>query len=90
MSEVEFNTEEQILQRKLPTETPRAGKMAVFLLESGMIKSPEQANYVIVGMAVLILLASVFIFSFSKDTPPTIPVDAQGNQIIPGQIPGGI
>lgn len=90
MSEVEFNTEEQVLQRKLPADVPRTGKMAVFLMESGIIKSPEQANYVIVGTAVLILIASVFIFSFSKDVPPSIPTDAQGNQIIPGQIPGGI
>ena len=89
MSDIQFNPEEQRIPRAAQRDAGKARGLASLLVKAGVVGSSEQANYVILGTALILFLVSIVLFfGVSKDEVVPVPVNEAGQELIPGQIPG--
>jgi hypothetical protein len=72
---VEFNEESnqnRVLYGRF-AQSSQAPKLVTWLLKIGIVKSESQANYVLIGIAVVAFAWSIYLFSRSSiDTRPAV------------------
>jgi len=71
---VEFNDEQnqnRVLYGRL-AQSNQAPKLVTWLLKIGIAKNETQANYILIGIAVIALISSIYLlFRSNSDTRPT-------------------
>lgn len=78
MSEIEFNEEKYIPTRNVSSGTPSPGITRWFAekaLRLGIIRTESQADYLLLGIAIIAIILTLTIPSFvGPEKPPTTPL----------------
>ena len=95
LKEFEIKNAEQTAQisSAVKLKTSENSKMARWIMKisGGIIKEEQQAEYVLLGFAVLAIIISLFLVFSGNNQQNKINIDSKtGQEIIPGQIPGEI
>lgn len=67
MPDVSFQEEEEWQQRFVPP--PKNSRLIELVMKTGITKDPKQANYILIGLAVVVFLVSFFVFARAISGP---------------------
>jgi hypothetical protein len=74
-------------------KAPETSRMAqwVMKISGGVIKEEQQAEYVLLGFALIVIIVSLFLVFGGVNQQNKININPEtGREIVPGQVPGGI
>ncbi|PIY58727.1 MAG: hypothetical protein COY98_00465 [Candidatus Yonathbacteria bacterium CG_4_10_14_0_8_um_filter_43_17] len=89
--EIVFESDEfQQTRQSFQTATPKIVEW-VIKYSGGLVKDEKQASYVLIGFVVVAIIVSLFLIFGGGDRQQIKNINPEtGEEIIPGQVPGGI
>jgi hypothetical protein len=61
MNDVQFNLEDKGFNAPTYRDTTKKSKMVQLVMKTGLVKDETQANYVLLGLSIIFLIATFFI-----------------------------
>lgn len=78
MADVDFEEPSWEAQRPIDSEKKPDSMMVNLVMKTGLVKDPKQVNYVLIGIMVVFLILTIYIFksamggSTASDVPPPV------------------
>jgi len=67
---MQFNPDNQDFQGEQEWDGPRSSFMVKLVMKTGLVQDESQANYVLIGIAVVFFVLTVMVFAGIDDNPP--------------------
>ncbi|HEQ78173.1 MAG TPA: hypothetical protein ENI78_00920 [Euryarchaeota archaeon] len=71
---MQFNENNQDFNKEQAWDGPRQGFMTKSLIKTGLVKDETQANYVLIGIAVVFFVVSIIVFIGTENSSEPVPV----------------